>query len=62
MERRLHTGSFKKHENWKTTWGLLTCILESMKGHLTKHNARKVIKLNKICEKLVRCFLNFIEL
>ena len=26
-----HTGSSKIHDNWKTTWGLLTESLERMK-------------------------------
>ena len=39
------TGSPKKHENWKTTWGTLTEILERMKGHSIKSNMRKMCVL-----------------
>ena len=37
-----HTGSLKKHENWKTTWGLLTDILQRMKGQSIKLNMRNI--------------------
>ena len=39
----------QKHKSWKTTWRLLTDILEIMKDHSTKPNMWK----------LVWCFLNF---
>ena len=32
------TGSPKKHENWKTTLGLLADILEKLKGYSIKPN------------------------
>ena len=35
----LHTGSPYNHENWKTTWGLLTDILERTKGHTIEPNS-----------------------
>ena len=35
---QLHTGSLKKHGNWKTTWGLLEDIIKRMKGPSTKTN------------------------
>ena len=44
----LSTGSPKKYENWKTTWWILTDILERMKGD-------SIQKMNVIC------FLNFTE-
>ena len=46
-----NTGNSKIHENWKTTWGLLTDILERVKGP----------SIITICEKLVRCLVNIIE-
>ena len=35
------TGSPKKHENWKTTWGLLIDILIRMKSPSIKTNIQK---------------------
>ena len=32
----LYTGIPKVNENWKSIWGLLTNILEIMKGHSLK--------------------------
>ena len=35
-------GLPKKHETWKTTWELLTGILERIKGHSIKANMPKM--------------------
>ena len=39
---RLHTGSPKKHETQKMTWGLWTDISERMKGHSINPNTEKI--------------------
>ena len=37
-----NTGSPKKHETWKTTWGLIIDLLIRMKGPSFKTNLRKI--------------------
>ena len=35
----------EKHENWKTTWELLTEMLERMKGHSNKPNMLNISEM-----------------